>query len=216
MSGIVPQLTKPVTGTPLSDFAEGSIIKINESGSPVEFYVAKHDYEPDLNGNGRTLVVRKDCYNERVWHDSRINTYATSAINAWLNADYKSLLDERVVKAIGTTKFYYTIGNGDVTVTTLERAIFLLSFTELGKTVAYAKVEGTRLPIYSTLEIASKDSTAYTQWSRSPSYGANLRACALNSDGSPDSVYVTNNRGSRPVFTLPASIKIRDDGTVAI
>ena len=34
MSGIVPGLTKPVTGTPLSDYAEGSIIKINENSLP--------------------------------------------------------------------------------------------------------------------------------------------------------------------------------------
>ncbi len=50
MSGIVPELSKPVTTASLSTFAEGSIVKINESGSPVEFYVAKHDYESALNG----------------------------------------------------------------------------------------------------------------------------------------------------------------------
>ena len=34
MSGIVPGLTKPVSGTPLSAYAEGSIIKINENSLP--------------------------------------------------------------------------------------------------------------------------------------------------------------------------------------
>ena len=34
MSGIVPGLTKPVTGTPLSTYAEGSIITINENTLP--------------------------------------------------------------------------------------------------------------------------------------------------------------------------------------
>ena len=34
MSGIVPGLTKPVAGTPLSAYAEGSIIKINENSLP--------------------------------------------------------------------------------------------------------------------------------------------------------------------------------------
>lgn len=34
MSGIVPELTKPVTGTPLSAYAEGSIIKIDENSLP--------------------------------------------------------------------------------------------------------------------------------------------------------------------------------------
>lgn len=34
MSGIVPGLTKPVSGTPLSTYIEGSIIKINENSLP--------------------------------------------------------------------------------------------------------------------------------------------------------------------------------------
>ena len=34
MSGIVPGLTKPVSGTPLSTYSEGSIIKINENTLP--------------------------------------------------------------------------------------------------------------------------------------------------------------------------------------
>ena len=50
----------PKAGTPLSELTEGTIIKINENGSPVEFYLAKHSYEPTLNGEGRELVVRKD------------------------------------------------------------------------------------------------------------------------------------------------------------
>lgn len=48
--------------TPLAELPEGSIIKLNEDDTPVEFYVAKHDYESDLNGAGRALLVRKDCY----------------------------------------------------------------------------------------------------------------------------------------------------------
>lgn len=50
----------PIAGTPLSQLAEGTLIKILENGSPVEFYLAKHSYEPSLNGEGRELVVRKD------------------------------------------------------------------------------------------------------------------------------------------------------------
>ena len=32
------------SGIPLSDYEEGDIIKLNEGGSPDEFYVSKHDY----------------------------------------------------------------------------------------------------------------------------------------------------------------------------
>ena len=52
----------PVPPLPsLAEMAEGTLVKMNESGAPVEFYVAQHDYESELHGAGRTLVVRKYC-----------------------------------------------------------------------------------------------------------------------------------------------------------
>ena len=52
--------------TTLGNKSTGSIIKLKENGTLVDFYVAKHDYESSLNGAGRTLVVRKDTYDDRV------------------------------------------------------------------------------------------------------------------------------------------------------
>ena len=46
----------------LSEISEGEIIKLKENGSLVDFYVAKHNYESGLNGEGRTLLVRKDIH----------------------------------------------------------------------------------------------------------------------------------------------------------
>lgn len=82
--------------TRLSSKSEGSIVKIKENGVLVDFYVAKHNYESGLNGSGRTLVVRKDCYDNRQWHTTPVNAYATSAIDAWLNSDYKNMLDPEI------------------------------------------------------------------------------------------------------------------------
>ena len=45
----------PVVGTSIVNLDEGAIITLNENASPVEFYVAKQDYESGLNGAGRTL-----------------------------------------------------------------------------------------------------------------------------------------------------------------
>ena len=118
--------------TTLGNKAVGSIIQLKENGKLVSFYVAKHNYENGLNGMGRTLVVRKDCYDNRQWHSSNVNAYASSAIDSWLNSTYKNLLDADIRGVIGTTKFKYTPGNGNNTVGTLQRAIFLLSGTELG------------------------------------------------------------------------------------
>ena len=41
----------------LKNKTPGNIVKINENNSPIEFYVAKHDYESELNGTGRTLSM---------------------------------------------------------------------------------------------------------------------------------------------------------------
>lgn len=214
MSGIVPNLTKPVTGTPLSTYAEGSIIKINESGSPVEFYVAKHDYEAGLNGAGRTLLVRKDCYDTRKWNDTSVNAYATSNIDSWLNGDYKNLLSIGIGNVIGATKFKYTPGNDNNSIVTLERAVFLLSVTELGKTASYANIEGATLPVANSLQIAYLNSSAVIQWTRSPDTGGTGHAFYSNTDGSVYSNSCTNFYGSRPCFTLPSTIKIDENGQV--
>ena len=45
----------PQTGIAIGNLDEGAIITLNEGASPVEFYVAKQDYESGLNGEGRTL-----------------------------------------------------------------------------------------------------------------------------------------------------------------
>lgn len=196
--------------------AVGSIVKIKESGSPVEFIVCKHNYESGLNGSGRTLVVRKDCYDNRQWHSSNVNAYATSDIDAWFNSTYKNLLDADIRGAIGTTKFKYPLGNGNNTVSTLERAIFSLSATELNKWESWFNVEGTALEIASSLKIAYMNGSAVVQWTRSPFRNSRDYACHLNSDGPVDANYCASSYGSRPAFTLPSDALVDDSGNVVI
>lgn len=215
MSGIVPGLTKPVTGTPLSTYTEGSIIKINENGSPVEFYVAKHNYESELNGAGRTLVVRKDCYDKRAWNSNK-NTYSSSAIDTWLNGDYKNLLSAKLAQSVGTTRFQSAAGDGSTTVQTLSRSVFLLSASELGLTAAWASVEGTTLGVASMLKIARYNGAVANQWLRTPynnnaTYaGYTSSSGTINNAGCSDSTIAY----SRPCFTLPSTIKIDENGQV--
>ena len=202
--------------TTLGNKSVGSIVKLKENGVLVDFYVAKHDYENGLNGSGRTLVVRKDCYDTRQWHTSNVNAYATSAIDTWLNSTYKNLLDADIRGVIGTTKIKYTPGNGNTTVGTLERAIFLLSVTELGKTASYANTEGTALSIASSLQIAYLNGSAVVQWTRSPSTSYTDGACCLGTDGGVFSYGCYSTFGSRPAFTLPSTLSVSDDGSVSV
>lgn len=200
----------------LGSKAVGSIIKIKESGSPVEFIVCKHDYESELNGSGRTLVVRKDCYDNRQWHSSNVNAYATSDIDAWFNSTYKNLLDADIRGAIGTTKFKYTPGNGNNIVSTLERAIFSLSATELNKSESWFNVEGTALEIASSLQIAYMDGSAVVQWTRSPNTDGNGYAVCLYANGTVNDTLCRYAYGSRPSFTLPSDVLVDDSGNVVI
>ena len=202
--------------TTLGNKSVGSIVKLKENGVLVDFYVAKHDYENGLNGSGRTLVVRKDCYDTRQWHTSNVNAYATSAIDTWLNSTYKNLLDADIRGVIGTTKIKYTPGNGNTTVGTLERAIFLLSVTELGRSASYANTEGTALSIASSLQIAYLNGSAVVQWTRSPRTGNTSYACYLDTDGDVNDDFCSSTSGSRPAFTLPSTLSVSDDGSVSV
>lgn len=203
------------SGIPLSTVALGDILMLNESGSLVPFYIAKHDYESGLNGAGRTLVVRKDCYNSRQWNSSNVNTYASSAIDSWLNGTYKNLLDADIRGVIGTTKIKYTPGNGNYTVGTLNRAIFLLSATELHKSETWFNKEGTKLEIASSLQIAYMNGSAVSQWTRSPHADYAYDAVYLGTYGNVSFQLCTYDAGSRPAFTLPSTFPViqNQDGT---
>ena len=194
--------------TTLGNKSTGSIIKLKENGTLVDFYVAKHDYESSLNGTGRTLVVRKDVYDQRQWHSSNVNAYASSTIDSWLNSTYKNLLDADIRSLIGTTKIRYTPGNGNNTVGTLERAVFALSATELGQSASWFNVEGSALPIASTLQVAHLNGSTNTQWPRSPNKSAPPYAVYLSSNGGVVSGYCSYSYGSRPTFTLPSDFRI--------
>lgn len=203
-------------GIPLSTITPGAILYLNESGSPVPFYVCKHDYESGLNGAGRTLLVRKDCYDERAF-SSNNNAFSGSSMDTWLNNSWLKLLDAGIQAAISKTKFYYTPGNGNNTVSTLQRAVFLLSVTELGKSSRYANTEGTALSsaVCSQLAIAYRNGSAVTQWTRTPYTFNGVTVYYLFTNGSIDSTFYANSNGSRPAFTLPGTFPViqNPDGT---
>lgn len=141
----------PVIGTPLSELAEGTLIKIMENGSPVEYYLAKHNYESGRNGAGRELCVRKDSrwtLDASSGRDSR--NFVDYNIADWLNSTYKNLLSSNVQEAIGETKFVGTIPSEDEwipgTTSTFSLPVFLLSLCEIGRYANMAEQEGSTLP----------------------------------------------------------------------
>ena len=199
----------PIAGTPLSQLTEGTIIKINENGTPVEFYLAKHSYEPDLNGAGRELLVRKDVYDQRQWNSSNANAWANCVLRSWLNSNYKNLFSSAVQALIGTTTYYYTPGNGSWSVTTRSDAVFSLSGTELNGSHRNCNVEGTALPIWSTLRLAYNSSGDRSfQWTRSPVTSNTSSAWLFDTIPGFGGFGVNTEIGSRPCFTLPSIARV--------
>ena len=122
----------------LFDVAEGGTVLMDEGGNVAEFIVAKHDYESELNGTGRTLLVRKHYAAIMAW-SSTWSTYASSSVNSWLNGEYFNSFSSAQKQAIDKTTIYYTPGfsdsycnSGSSKVTTMAKSVFLLSYHEFG------------------------------------------------------------------------------------
>lgn len=191
----------PHAGVRLSDIAEGGVVIIEEGGVPVEFYVAKHDYEPALNGAGRTLLVRKNAYDDSVAYHSSTTTnhYYRSDIHAWLCNNYARNFDKSVRAAMGTTNVPVVAASGS-SCFALECAAFLLSVAEFGlASGTYVPVEGSKL------STASLFKDGKNQWTRSRRTAGSSEAVYIRSVGDQSFNEVTETIGIRPCFTLPES-----------
>lgn len=203
---------------PLSEFAQGAIVKLNEDGIAKEFLVAKQGYP--TAGNGRTLLLRKWLIENRQWHTSNVNAYATSAINTWLNGTYYNKFDADIQSLIAEVSIPYTPGNGSWTVGSLSRRVFLLSYTEVGFSGdSYVNVEGSNLGLFANNSarrgyLESAQSTAAVWWLRSPRTNINSHAHPVDEYGYAGSVTVSSSLGIRPAFTLPSDTLVNANGNI--
>lgn len=207
----------PIASTPLAELAEGTIITITESGAPVEFYVADHDYQSDLNGNGRTLMVRKNCYNRRQWDSNQSKKdFLDSSIFSWLNSSYKALFSQSVKTMMSTTNFYYIVAAGTAyqQLSQGDSSVFLLSLAEMGfrESAPVTPVDGNTLPTSSVLAIANFSGTPTSWYLRTPYTGRSDGVYYINSQGgrasaTPNGTLIC----SRPCFTLPSTALVDQD-----
>ena len=191
----------------LNSLMAGDTVRVKEKGVFQDYYVAQHDYQPDLNGNGRTLFVRKEVYSARAWDTAGGRNYAESSIDTWLNREFKGIFDTGVREAMGET--FFPVANSSLIVANIPRSVFLLSMAELGLSNSGGTVEGTALPIADNLKIAYYNGTATTQYLRSPHINAGVFFIMAN--GVLEANVSTNQQGIRPCFTLPASFSIEQN-----
>ena len=208
----------PIAGTPLSQLAEGTLIKILENGSPVEFYLSKHSYEPSLNGEGRELLVRKDIplkvlYGQDQWVRE---SFDQSDVYNWCNQSYYNLFSEKVKQMIGSTKFYtgQSTRSGPTGAINVQQEghVFILSFAEYGfSDEDHGTDDGNTLPIASTLKIASLNGVPSSHWTRSWWRASEVGSyiwCVSAQGTAFNSEQQMTPLGCRPVFTLPATARV--------
>lgn len=204
----------PVAGTPLSQLAEGTLIKILENGSPVEFYLAKHNYESGLNGAGRELVVRKDCYDEGTYSSKAGQSYPECALNAWCSNTYLGVFSEYLQSKIGNTTFPVVGAAGQLVYTA---PVFILSLAEFGwPDYPEAPTEGASLPIASVL--LPQWPEGKTQWTRTiadnnydSAWIINVGVPGMTNTHPTQTTRTGNNWWRRPCFTLPSALQVDEN-----
>lgn len=99
----------------VKDLTVGQTLKVYEDGTAVEFIVAQHDYEKDLNGKGKTLLMRAGLLADTVsWGSSNSTgqSYANSSEpRSWLNNTYSKRLSQDVLDVIKPVTIRYKAGN---------------------------------------------------------------------------------------------------------
>lgn len=199
------QMEVPSTGKQLSDWAEGDIVQIPENGVPVEFYVAKHNYESELNGPGRTLVVRTSGFTTCKWgYTISDKAWSTCYALEYLNETYKAVLSEHVVDLIGTTSYLYKDSYYGSVASRLD-PIFLLSITEMG----FGGTEGYELPnayIYVNNPVTQK-------WTRSLSRQGPYY---IDYTGTLKENFSNVEYNICPSFTLPSTTNFDPDTNIII
>lgn len=191
-------------GTPLGSIQEGQVIQIHENGVAVDYFVARHNYEAGLNGNGGTLVFRKPSAGEVVW-DSGGASYSESEIDAWLNTTFLNRLSLGAINAIRATKIESAPASS-WQASVIERKIFLPSLLELGDSGNHAPIEGEMIPASSLIIDNGELPGAF--WTRSNSVNDSYMAYSMRRDGRVYEDPKPYTNPIRPMFVLDSNADI--------
>ena len=225
------RMTVPSSGVAASDLAVGTVVKLMEGETAVEYLVVNQGkpsgsslYDDSCNG---TWLLRKDCHSSGVWNTSDVNDYANSAIHTWLNGDFFNSLGSIEKAAIKSVKLPYVNGTGNSAVASgangLSAKIFLLSGYEVGWTTSdssYFPVDGAKLDYFAassggnSKRIAYLNGSATNWWLRSPYTGSTDVVWRVYDSGSSGYNYASYSNDIRPALILPSNAKF--DSTTLI
>ena len=215
----------------LGEMAVGSIVKLNENGSPVEFIVVQQGRPKfgnySLAFENVTWILRKDIHSKRKTRDDGSTGYDVSTIYPWLSNDtdgYLGLLDKNIQDVIPTVKIPYRPGNNESAVKEGENGlsckVFLLSASEYGGSYYNMIEEGAALEYFEnsnddpSKRISYFNGEATDYYTRTP--GSTQRAFGVGTTGSIGEFYSYTEEGIRPAFTLPQTLYVLSDGTITL
>ena len=218
----------PKAGTAVSTLAVGTLVKIKENGSPVEYMVVNQGlpssmYDESCDG---CWLVRKDIYTMRPW-DSSNNDYKNSDIHSYLNGTFLNLFDNYIKNAIKQVKIpYYNDSGSEGSVASgtngLSCKIFLLSGYEVGWITTDSQWflhDGAKLSYFSSgsssaadnKRIANYRGSAADWWIRTPDTGGNYGIRYVTPNGSYGLQNCGYPYGVRPALVLDSSAVVDTD-----
>lgn len=224
VAGGNPRMKVPVTGIQAGALAVGSVVKLIEGGTAVEYLVVNQGipsnsslYDASCDG---TWLLRKYIHSERQWNTSNVNKYESSAINTWLNGDFFNTLGSVEQAAIKQVKIPYrknggSGGSNQSGANGLSCKIFLLGGYEIGFTTSdssYFPVDGAKLDYFEsgTGTSPNKKRISYLNngsvrswWLRSPHANATTHACRVTDEGDYATSTTSGSWGIRPALILP-------------
>lgn len=218
----------------LGSVAVGSIVKIDENGSPVN-YIVLHIGNPDVRLYGSTCdgawLLRQDIVENVQWNSTNANTLAGSTIMSTM-AGYLGRYESYIQSAIKTVKIPYHPGNGEPFwgiksgENGLECKLFPLCGYEVGLSdpSGIMPADGAKLDYFksgldaeaNSKRIAKLNGAAAAWWLRSPVSTSTDGKFYILPDGSLGSTSVNPSYGALPAMIMDPTILVSDDGTVGV
>ena len=99
----------------IKDLTAGQTVKVYENGTTIEFVVAQHNYEKDLNGNGKTMLMRSNILPDNIgWGSSSagVSWGNEPTLRNWFEKTYAARLTEDMLGVIQPVTIRYGYGSG--------------------------------------------------------------------------------------------------------
>lgn len=203
----------PVAGIPVGELAVGSIIKINESGAPIEYMVVNQGlpgsmYDSSCDG---TWVLRQNVSGDTQWDSGPQGKFQDSSIYNYMNNTFYSYFDSSTQDHIKQINIYAITGNSWGTLGQVPCKIFPLSTTELGLIGLPYQNEGAQLNYFESgtgSEATSKRASNGDWWTRSIINTFIDNRVYIQQNGTASELRRDYSSGARPAFILTEDSKV--------